>query len=107
MNLKDIKKIKIGYLDYTLEHKRQEEMGGFLGLHERSGVQATIQVGSETQKGSELVNTVIHEMLHGVWDEYVLPKDDEERMVSILANGITGLMRDNKELFRELLRNLK
>ena len=107
MSLKKIKTIKIGYSDVPINHVRQEKLEGQLGLYRRDGDGIQIDIASETTPPQETVNSFIHELFHSIWDQYDLPSEEEEHYVTVLANGFTGLMRDNPELFKELLRNLK
>jgi len=54
-----------------------------------------------------LVDTIFHEVLHGCIDSgnmRVFLKD-EERLVQSLTTTLTCLLRDNKELFKCLIKN--
>lgn len=56
----------------------------------------------------EQTNTMIHEMLHGIFHVYNIDsKAEEEYLVTCIANGLTGVMRDNPKLFPMLQRQLK
>jgi hypothetical protein len=51
------------------------------------------------QKPDLRLNTIIHELLHGAWEVGGLEDSDtEERVVTILANQISGMLQDNPEL---------
>lgn len=54
--------------------------------------------------GSEVVDSIIHEVLHGLFRAFDLTDDidEEEHLVSTLATGLTTVLRDNPDLFREL-----
>jgi hypothetical protein len=42
--------------------------------------------------------TLVHELLHVLWDEYGLAEGDkEERIVTTLSNGLCQVIRDNPE----------
>lgn len=53
--------------------------------------------------------TLIHEVLHGIWDMFGLPRDNEtkempgllseERCVEALARGLATAIRDNPDVF--------
>ena len=44
-------------------------------------------------------DTLLHEILHGVWNEYNLQEgDDEERTVSTMATGLTQVFLDNPKI---------
>ena len=48
------------------------------------------------QHGPALADTVLHELLHAIFQTFALKDDDdEERIVSALATGIIGVLRDN------------
>lgn len=56
------------------------------------------------EKESENVDTVIHEILHSIWNVFGLTdKDREEEIVTRLSLGLTTVMGDNKKLFQALL----
>lgn len=48
----------------------------------------------------ELVNTVVHEALHAIWRLSDIGGDQqhEEYVVTVMANGLTDLMRRNPDL---------
>ena len=54
----------------------------------------------DTSKDHRRVTEVfIHEMLHAIWAGYYLQdSDDEERIVSTLASGLTQVFRDNPDV---------
>jgi len=63
-----------------------------------------------TQKKTELVNTIIHEMLHGVvymFDINFRNARDEERVVRKMANGLQTVFNDNPQFLEWLLQNTK
>lgn len=46
-----------------------------------------------------LLDTLIHECLHAIYEHYELSKkDDEERVVATLSHGLTALFVDNPKL---------
>ena len=51
----------------------------------------------------EMLNTVLHELFHAIWDVHeIRSKDGEERVVTLLANGLTQTLRASPE-FRDWL----
>jgi ABC-type Fe3+/spermidine/putrescine transport system ATPase subunit len=49
---------------------------------------------------SRIRTSLLHEILHGIWNNYCLEeKDCEERIVSVLSNGIMHVFSDNPKLF--------
>jgi hypothetical protein len=52
---------------------------------------------------SESADTLLHEVLHCLWRAFDLGlEDEEEHIVSVLATGLTTVMRDNPQLFPAL-----
>ena len=50
-------------------------------------------------KPETFLNTMIHEILHAVWDQMAIADhNDEERDVTCVANGIAGVILDNPKL---------
>jgi hypothetical protein len=53
--------------------------------------------------GTETVDSIVHEVLHGVWKMMDLGlEDEEEHVVTALATGLTTVLRDNPTLFPKL-----
>lgn len=43
-----------------------------------------------------LLNTMVHEILHAIWDQMFIGDDsNEERDVTCVANALAGVLRDN------------
>lgn len=62
----------------------------------------------KTQKRTELVNTILHEMLHGIvymFDINFKSMRDEENVVRKMANGLQVVFRDNPEFLEWILQN--
>lgn len=53
-------------------------------------------------RGNETVDTVVHEILHGLWNAFDLPEEEEEHIITTLATGIVTVMDDNPTLFPTL-----
>lgn len=56
------------------------------------------------QSPSDVVDTLIHEMLHGLCNAFAMDMkiDLEERVVTSLATGLVTIMMDNPDLFPTL-----
>lgn len=54
----------------------------------------------ETQKIDEMVDTVIHEILHAIIAEYKIDVDGrkEEKWVRLISNGLTDVLQKNPNL---------
>ena len=102
------KKIKIGYKKYQIEElnsllaKANEIHGQFLA---NDGV---IALSSEEDSISH-INTLIHEILHGIVYQWGLELNDkeEEKICNTIANGLTTVFVDNPWLLPYLQKNIK
>ena len=63
----------------------------------------------ENLKGTVLVDTVLHELNHAIWaiGNLKTEKEEEERVVAVMASYWTQILRDNPHLIRWIIRNLK
>lgn len=51
----------------------------------------------------EFPNTLLHELMHAVWDNYNLSElDKEEKIVTMFANGLTQIFLTNPEVLSYL-----
>ena len=93
--------IKIGYTRYNIQvwdkmtATSNEAYGEFYEKEQVIGIDGN-------QKGSQLVNTLLHEIMHGIIFQYSLkdsldPKGDakEEQIVNATANGLSAVFVDN------------
>ena len=92
-----IKKIRIGAIDYKVEcAKRDKDVDDFGSTRTQT---ATIIYKSE-QTSQQLANTLLHECLHAIWDEFDLKdKEDEESVCTKMANGLCALIRNNPDFY--------
>lgn len=116
VNLKTMpKSIKVSYAKYKIEptpkgriskEKRQRKRSSWLG--ECHTEKSLIKVW-KYQSPEELANTLLHEVGHAIlWSQGVhLSESQEEKIVYAYTNGLCGLIRDNPELIRWLLKSLK
>ena len=97
--------IKVGYQDFKVGIHPIPDSTDYHGYTKKNESEMMF-----TCKGNpvEQANTVIHECLHAIWHIQGLQDQDgqEERIVNALANGLTGLMRDNPGLVKFLLDRL-
>ena len=63
----------------------------------------------ENLKGTVLVDTVLHELNHVIWaiGNLKTEKEEEERVVAVIASYLTQIVRENPHLIRWIIRNLK
>ena len=91
-----LKKLKIGYESYDIDWwtatnaTSNEASGEFFANDKKSGIDAR-------ESGAQLVNTLLHEALHGVVYHQGLKLNDEqeELIVNSMANGLTSILVDN------------
>ena len=71
-------------------------------------LKARIRV-EEDLKGPLLVDTILHELFHAFWQIGKLKdkKEEEERVVSVMATIMTQVLRDNPNLITWLQKNLQ
>lgn len=93
--------IKVGFRSYRV-FLHAEELAGPDGpavgqcRHNASEIHV-----ATSQPPREIANTLLHEIMHGIWDVYTLGetvKNDEESIVNCLTNGLCGVIRDNPGL---------
>ena len=87
--------IKIGYQD--IEISEFEFLDGEQGCYHAEEAKIRIKEGME---GRELLNTLLHEILHSIVYSYGLKKEfktdeEEEKIVNAFANGLTELLVRN------------
>lgn len=98
------KKIRIGYKEYQLvENTAVLEEIGLLGrCHSSAGL-----IEYSTKYPKEVVDTILHEVLHAIWHLHLDREEvTEEEVVTMLAHGMTQVMKDNKKFFNELMEKL-
>ena len=87
------KTIKVGYRDFNVS---QAPLRDRYGECDKDRGQILYAPG---QSNLQLLNTILHEIDHACWDLGGLEdKEPEERVVTVLNNVRTGVLRDNREL---------
>ena len=92
------KKIKVMFRDYDICESTpvdQISHGAHYGMF--MNAEGKILVGNVSP--AENANTVLHEALHAIWRHMSMDKDIEEHYVTLIANGLATLIRDNPKLF--------
>lgn len=89
--------IKIGYQDINVS---EEDLVDAQGCYQAEQSKIRIKEGME---GRELLNTILHEILHAIVYSYGLKKDfksdeEEEKIVNAFGNGLTEALVRNKDL---------
>tara|TARA_R110002020_G_scaffold199208_1_gene400622 strand:+ start:1767 stop:2066 length:300 start_codon:yes stop_codon:yes gene_type:complete len=98
-----MKSVKVGPTDFSIEYVplNEELFGDFSYINSRIRIE-------ENLKGTALVDTVLHEILHAIWKLGQLKdkREDEERAVAIMATYLTQVLRDNPVMLTWLKKNL-
>ena len=98
-----MKSVKVGPTDFSIEYVplNDELFGDFSYINSRIRIE-------ENLKGTALVDTVLHEILHAIWKLGQLKdkREDEERAVAIMATYLTQVLRDNPMMLTWLKKNL-
>lgn len=104
-------KLKIGYNTYKIKpwtQSREDRSSHDLGYCDHFKGEIAVDV---TTPKIEVVNTVIHEILHGVVNSYGLKHyidhEEEEKIVTALANGMTEVFLDNPDLIEFIKKGVK
>ena len=91
------KLLKIGNNTYKVKYIYDDETSDYGSFDRRRQI---LRVNS-TDSPIDIVDTLIHEILHGIYEHFKLkPEDDEERVVSAIAAGLTQVFQDNKHLMK-------
>jgi len=98
-----MKSVKVGPTDFSIEYVplNDELFGDFSYINSRIRIE-------ENLKGTALVDTVLHEILHAIWKLGQLKdkREDEDRAVAIMATYLTQVLRDNPKMLTWLKKNL-
>lgn len=99
------KVIKIGLHSYRVKPGVIDDSRGF--LFGRTTSRATLIEVDHTVAASQIRDTVLHEVLHAVINDFPheLDNDAEEALVRGLAPGVLAVLRDNPQLIAFLLKD--
>ena len=98
--------LRIGHQTFQLQeaNKLLNELGYMGRCHKSNGI---LQYSTEYPP-EQIVDSVLHECLHAVWYLHLdMEEATEEHAVTMLAHGLTQMMRDNPEFFEEIQEMLK
>jgi hypothetical protein len=88
--------VRIGSHDYALVRMPALETSSKNRWGECSHIEATIRISEAFPTPTKLIETFLHEMLHGLWFTHsVYDEDREEQTCDKVAKGLTCLFRDN------------
>ena len=100
-------KIKVGHKIYAIKKARPilaDEAADGECVHEKN-----LMVIDSTLKGTEYVETLLHEIFHACWYVWDIGEDNkvtEEEVVSRLAKATTTVFVDNQKLLDHIKENL-
>ena len=78
--------IKLGYRTLIIEPKLMDDFGEYVNNENKI-------LYNSKQTPPELVNTIIHELMHAIYYQYNLSmQSSEEDIVNAMANGMTELL---------------
>lgn len=94
--------VKILHRTYTLTERTMKEQATSPGIAHIDTLSGEIKY--MHTDATDTVDSVLHEVLHGLWYMFDLDGDQEveEHVVKVLATGLTCVMKDNPVLFRKL-----
>lgn len=103
-----ITSLRIGAKTYTVQPTSPSDLADEGRQADVCHRTAVIRVTNEGRP-QHLASLLIHESLHAIFDDsgIEIPREEEERFVSILTPRIAAYLRDNPDAVRELLRMLK
>ena len=92
--------IKLGYKEYTIARASVNDIlvngsNGYFGSNDN---QHSIITVADDCPDHQQINTLIHELLHGVWEFNAFRDEEEEYHVTTVSNTLTTLFKDNHEL---------
>lgn len=97
--------VRVGPFDILLGQLDEKTAKSVYGLFSEES--QTILLRPTFASSSQCAETLIHELLHAVWNVQNIGGTNEERVVTKLSLGLAQVMRDNKDLIRTLLKALK
>ncbi len=97
--------IRIGPYDVTI--RVVEQVSGGEDFGEYSFNKMTISLRQEQPSRVFAVDTLLHEVVHGIRSIYdIKPKDDDERQTCRMGTGLTQVFKDNPVLLAWLTKSL-
>ena len=107
MSIQLIDKVKIGPYAFDI-NDRSEEWHRSTGDYGSTLIDnLVINVVTEDRPAMFVLDTLLHEILHGIWEVWHLGEDIEieERIVASISTALLGVLQDNAEL-RKLIEDV-
>jgi hypothetical protein len=100
-------RLRVGPFDYTVQSWPSREASAAERFGECDRFNNVIRVRDDISE-QRSAETMIHEILHAVWDTQGLGDNDaEERIVTCLALGLSQVIRDNPDFVAWMQQNLE
>ena len=97
--------VKIGYRSFSIEPFPNGFCDKLDGQTDFENLTVRLNAGSLPPVKS---CTLLHEILHVIWDDASLKDEDgEERVITALANGLSQVIRDNPDVIKFITQGLK
>ena len=95
------KSVRIGGVDYTICRKEYLHAEGHVLYGQIDYDNCEIRLSeTEGQAFDHQCITLLHEIMHGIVENYQIALDDEEKVIEAFARGLFQVIKDNeKELF--------
>lgn len=101
-----MKSVRVGPFDVRIEHLTGMDHDNRLGDY--STTDLLIRLREKYCSEQQRAETLLHEIIHAVWDVYgIKAKEGEERAVGLLSIALSAVIRDNPELIAWLTKSLK
>lgn len=93
--------VKVGYVDYEVSAWDSKEAHIANRYGETDRLKRKIRIDTE-HSPHQIGETLLHEILHCIFEMWDLPhmsRDEEEKIVRRLSNGLATVWRDNPDVF--------
>jgi hypothetical protein len=98
--------VRIGPFDYRFVEMDETDGQAHYGSY--SSERQEIRLRKQFASPAQWAETVLHEILHGIWDDRSInSKEGEEQVVRKSALGLASVIRHNQVLFAEIAKALK
>lgn len=98
--MKPPKRLRVGYRHYQIHPWSLQDMERNEQWGECDKTRGEIFVCTESDP-LVVLDTLLHELFHAIWNEYNVGKDSEEEpTVHMLAAGLTQVLYDNPQLLK-------
>jgi hypothetical protein len=98
-------KVRIGHRDFKIEPFPQGFGERLFGETDYDTLSIRVH---DRLEPSVKASTLLHEIVHAIYDEYGISKDDEEeRVVNSISNGLSQVIRDNPDVLAFIISGLR